>query len=192
MDKTTHDLLVEDSGATAIEFALSIGIFLLAVFAAIDLSVFSYGVNRQQAATYAAARYAITSPPIAGGLGQIDVTGIAAGFPVPGERVPDFTCTGTGEISFTCTPGPTLSAPAGALLGRIRAIMPEVDASNVTVTYSHVGLGLVGNPVGTNTDPLVSVEISGVEVRPIVLSAFGPAKISLPPTKVSLMAEDLQ
>lgn len=192
MKTVTRRWLGQDAGAAAAEFALSIGIFLLAVFAAIDLSVFSYGVNRQQAATYAGARYAITSAPIAGGLSQIDVTGIAAGFPVPGERVPDFICTGTGEISFTCTPGPTASAPANGLLSRIRAIMPEVDARNVSVTYSHVGLGLVGNPVGSNTDPLISVEISGVEIRPIILSAFGPATIRLPPTRVSLLAEDLQ
>ncbi len=192
MLKLIRKLLIEESGATAVEFALSIGIFLVAVFSAIDLSLYSYGVNRQQAATYAAARFAITSPPIAAGLSQIDVTGVAAGFPVPSERVPDFRCAGAGASSFTCTPGSTVSAPASALLGRIQAVMPEVQARNVTVSYVHVGLGLVGNPVGTNTDPLVSVEISGVEFRPVILSAFTPVAITLPPTKVSLLAEDLK
>jgi hypothetical protein len=69
----------------------------------------------------------------------------------------------------------------------MQKFFPDIQPSNVQVTYQNVGLGYSGDPNNPNVAALTTVELTGLSFQPLVL--FG-GSIDLPPIKASLTLED--
>ena len=65
---------------------------------------------------------------------------------------------------------------------------PDIAQSNVRITYRGSGLGFAGDPNGMEIAPLVTVELIGVQFRPLVL--FNAVAFNLPAFRTTLTAED--
>jgi hypothetical protein len=65
---------------------------------------------------------------------------------------------------------------------------PDIAQSNVRITYRGSGLGFAGDPNGMEIAPLVTVELIGVQFRPLVL--FNSVAFNLPAFRTTLTAED--
>ena len=65
---------------------------------------------------------------------------------------------------------------------------PDIVANNVTVTYRGSGLGFAGDPNGMEIAPLVTVELSNIQFRPLVL--FNSVAFTLPAFRTTLTSED--
>jgi hypothetical protein len=64
---------------------------------------------------------------------------------------------------------------------------PDITAARVRVIYRNVGLGYSGDPTGPDISPLTTVELRGLQFRPLVL--FG-GSLTLPDITASLTLED--
>ena len=64
----------------------------------------------------------------------------------------------------------------------------NITANNVRVSYRGSGLGYAGDPNGMEIAPLVTVELTGMQFRPITSFLF--ATIYLPAFRTTLTAED--
>ena len=56
---------------------------------------------------------------------------------------------------------------------------PDIDAGDVTVSYRGSGLGFAGDPNGMDIAPPGTVELSGVQFRPLVLFDAVPSTFPL-------------
>jgi hypothetical protein len=68
-------------------------------------------------------------------------------------------------------------------------MLPQIDASNVTIEYRGSGLGFAGDPNGSEISPLVTVKLSGVAFRPLTWLSVN--WLTLPSFSTTLTAEDL-
>ena len=175
-------------GATAVEFALAIGAFLTLVLASVDLSLFSFEQQRLQAAARAAARTASTTPVVAESF-RTASDGYAAGEVVPAGDVADVTCTGRSG-SFTCDRGGVNQSAAQLILASARRHVPDLAPSELEITYSHIGLGRVGDAIGFGMDPAITVTITGRSYRPLSLAVF-ESEVALGRVSVTFNAEDM-
>lgn len=192
-----HHLLADQNGASAAEFALVLPLFLVLLFLSIDGGRYLYNINRLEKATQYGARFAVVTYPVASDLAGIDYVGqvvdgttLTQGDRIPADALTTFTCNST-----SCTGGHTFDTvakngltPFNAILQRMQAIMPELTASNLTVTYSGSGLGYAGDPSGMQISPMVTVTISGLTWQPI--SGFMFVNAAYPSISASLSAED--
>jgi hypothetical protein len=70
----------------------------------------------------------------------------------------------------------------------MRYMKPDINANNVSITYRGSGLGFAGDPNGMEIAPLVTVELNGVQFRPLVL--FNAVAFNLPAFRTTLTSED--
>ena len=82
----------------------------------------------------------------------------------------------------------TSPQPFTAILTRMQKIMPELNASNLTITYQGSGLGYAGDPSGMQISPLVTVQVTGLTWQPI--SGFLFINAPYPTVSATLSAED--
>ncbi len=176
------------SGATAVEFALAIGVFLTLVLASVDLSLLSLETQRLQAAARTAARTASTTPVVADAF-RVDQADYAIGEAVPTDAVADVTCSGRGA-TFACDRGGADQAAALLILAGARRHVPDLAPSELEITYSHIGLGRVGDAIGSGMDPAITITIAGRSYRPLSLAVFG-SEISLGRVSATFNAEDM-
>ena len=190
-----HHFIEDESGASAVEFALVLPLFLVLLFLSIDGGRYLYNINRLEKASQYGARFAVVTYPVASDLAGIDYVGqvvdgvtLTQGDRIPADALTAFTCNST-----SCTGGHTFDNTATPnyftnILTRVQAIMPEVQASNLTITYSGSGLGYAGDPSGMQISPLVTVTISGLTWKPI--SGFMFVNAPYPSISATLSAED--
>ena len=176
-------------GAGAAEFALILPVFLLFFLGMIDAGRFLYEVNRGEKATQIGARMAVVTNPVAADLKTQSYVGTTVGGVTltQGDRIPAaaldlIDCDEGGCSSF----GFDGTAFAN-LLGRMRQIMPSIEADNLVVEYRGSGLGYAGNPDGMDISPLVTVRLTGLSFSPILL--FG-GDVNLPDFSYTLTMED--
>jgi Flp pilus assembly protein TadG len=179
------------SGATALEFAIVVPVFLMLTLAAIDLALLSYRLNQAQAAARIGARIAIVSPIIATNMAEFDTSGYAPGTSIPVADIPAQVCGGRSDGAFECSSGPADTTTANLVLDRIRQVLPDADASNLQITYTYTGLGVVGNPIGMDFEPLTTVGIVSLKYVPVSSRLFGSPTVNLPVRTVTLTGEDL-
>lgn len=203
--RTLRGYLADQAGAAAVEFALVSLIFLSLALGIIDMSRLLWELNSAKAATRAAARLAVVSPPAANTFVNYDATlsgtlGLAAGDPVPSTEnggPPTITCTSTG-----CSTGSLNTTNFNAIVARMQDFYGRIEAENVVIQYRPVGLGFAGNPYGPDVEPLVTVRLcdadidasascTPVEFAPGVLQAFGLDPFDMPAVASSLSGEDL-
>lgn len=152
------------NGAVMVEMALTLPIFILLVFAIIELALVIFNFTRAVEATRAGARYAIVNDPVTD-LSSLD-------------------CSSVAEVVVTCDSGSCTE-----LLEKMTALYRQLDAANVEVRYGCSSTGFSGNP---NPVREVSVSISGQEYELILpgLIGFEPA-ITLPPFTSTRVSEDM-
>jgi len=152
------------AGAVMVEMALTLPIFILLVFAIIELALVIFNFTRAVEATRAGARYAIVNDAVTD-LSTLD-------------------CSSLTEVVVTCD-----TASCDDLMGKMTALYSDLDPGNVEVRYGCSSTGFSGNP-----NPLreVSVSIKGHEYELILpgLIGFDPT-ITLPPFTSTRVSEDL-
>jgi Flp pilus assembly protein TadG len=184
-------LFRDTSGAGAAEFALVLPLLLILMFLSIDGGRYLYNVNRIEKATQLGARFAVVTDPVASDLTSLNFVGdtvdgvtLTQGDRIPADALAQFSCSQTA-----CTGGHTVDGTAfNNILARMKLIVPELQASNVTVTYSGSGLGYAGDPSGMQIAPLVTVSVTGLSWQPI--SGFLFVNAAYPTVSATLTAED--
>ena len=180
--------LSDRNGAAAAEFSLVALLFLSMMLGIIDMARFAWEFNSAKAAARAGARIAIVSPAAAAELVNFDAVvnlGIGGGGAIPLGAVPDYTCTSSG-----CSPGVIISANFTNIVTAMQRYYGNLQASDVTVVYRHVGLGTAGNPFGSDVEPVITVSLQNITFQPIALQVFG-VTLPFPSVSTTLTAEDL-
>lgn len=186
------------SGASAAEFALVLPLLLIFLFGIIDGGRFLWEYNQAEKATQAGARFAVVSDPIPGGLATanyVNVGGLTQGDVIPASAFGKVSCTSTAccvPTSSCTTPYPALgthnSAAFTRVVTRMKGMKSNINASNVKISYESSGLGYAGDPNGMDLSPLVTVELTGLNFRPITsLFLF---QFTMPDFRTTLTAED--
>src|SRR5947209_6191534 len=162
-------VLADQHASSAAEFALVLPLFMALIFISIDGGRYLYNTNRLEKATQFGARFAVVTNPVASDLPAIDYVGqtvdgvkLTQGDRIPADALATFKCISTG-----CDSPHTEDATAfTAIVNRMKLLVPELQSSNVTITYSGSGLGYAGDPSGMQVAPLVTVQISGLTWKP--------------------------
>ena len=188
------------SGSTAVEFALISMLVIGLLLGSIDMARFAWEFNAQKAAARAGARYAATHPPAVTQLVNFDgiasCTGMGGGEAITTGMVPDYTCDSTactGSTASGCglTGNGTLNATNfDAIVNYMKQFNPRISRTNVLISYKERGLGVAGNPYGTDVSPLITVSLRNMTFRPIALRIFG-VTLNYPSVATTLTAEDM-
>lgn len=169
-------------------------LLILFLFGIIDAGRYLWEVNQAEKATQVGARVAIVTNVISTGLGTqsyVGVGGLTQGDLIPASALGTITCTRT---ACTCTgtcPANYATTDATAfdtIVTRMEYMKPDITANNVRVSYRGSGLGFAGDPNGMEIAPLVTVELTNVQFRPITL--FNAVAFNLPAFRTTLTAED--
>jgi hypothetical protein len=198
-----HRLTRDQSGASAVEFAVVLPVLLIFLFGIIDAGRWMWTYNEAEKATQMGARFAIVADPVTSGLNIsfVGVSGLTQGDVIPASAFGKVTCTGSGSgatvsVTCSCTTNPCPSGVTTAtttgfknIVDRMRGFLPQLNYSNVSVEYSSSGLGYAGSPVLPDLSPLVTVKISNLTFTP--LTAFALVSMPMPSFTTTLTAEDL-
>ena len=194
-------LLRDRRASTAAEFGLVLPLLLLLIFGVIDAGRLLYNVNQAEKATQMGARYAIVTDVIPAALVSFDYVGTtyctnATSTPcVAGDAIDQtaalgtLRCTSTAcNCTGTCPSGASIDAAAFTnLVTRMQAMMPQIVAANVVVSFRGSGLGYAGDPNGMEIVPLVTVELQSLQFTPI--TALALTTFTLPAFQTTLSAE---
>ena len=191
-------LRLDRSGGSAAEFALVLPLLILFLLGILDGGRFLWETNKAEKATQVGARVAIVTDVLDDGLATeqyVDQTvggiTLTQGDVIPAAALGELKCDigGCDCESGTCPQAGTFNTAAfNAIVQRMSYLKPGIAASDVTITYRGSGLGFAGDPNGMQISPLVTVELNGVQFRPLVL--FGAIPINLPTFRTTLTAED--
>ncbi|MEH6833888.1 MULTISPECIES: TadE/TadG family type IV pilus assembly protein [Falsihalocynthiibacter] len=191
-----------ERGATLVEFAIALALFLLLLFGMIDFGRLAYHRIAAEKAMHIAARLAAVRPAACAGLPSINARGSTSVVPKPRFG----TSCGAGanicatQAALVCT-GSATNATASEIWARINAILPPgvaIDDLQISYTFDP-NLGFLGGPYV----PLVTAELVGATftfISPLgqlASLAGGSAPsglggtINFPSMSVSLPGEDL-
>nr|WP_283937747.1 TadE/TadG family type IV pilus assembly protein [Sphingomonas hankyongi] len=185
-------------GASGVEFALVLPLLLILLLGTVDAGRFLWEVNRAEKATQMGARYAVVTSPVSTGLINADFesAGLSAGELIPADTIGKVECT---RATCTCTDC-DVTVGSGvdttrfdAIVARMQAMDPAIEADKVKVTYRGSGFGFAGDSGGGGSEtmeisPLVTVSLTDMEFRPI--TSLMLANIPLPAFSTTLTAED--
>lgn len=187
-------LILDQSAASAAEFALVLPLLLLLIFGIIDGGRWMWMYNRAEKATQMGARYAVVAYPVTDGIDSsyLGVNGLTQGDLIPASAFGKISCNNSG-CSCTTAPCPALGTFSSTnfdnIVDRMKLFLPELAYSNVTIEYSSSGLGYAGNPNGADLSPLVTVKLSNLQFTPITTLML--ATLTMPAFTTTLTAEDL-
>jgi len=193
--------IIRDSGgASAVEFALVLPLFILFLLGIIDVGRWLWTYNHLEKATQMGARMAVVTNATSGTEAAqtgiyapyFGVAGLTQGDVIPASAFGKITCNNT---SCTCTtsPCPTLGAYSTADFNRVADWMSlfyhQIQRTNVAIEYSSSGLGYAGNPNGPDLAPIVTVRLSGMTFTPLACELVG-CSFTMPQFVSSLTYED--
>jgi len=150
----------DDSGATLVEFALVMPIFLLLFFGLIDFSRIGFSYVMAGKATERAARIAVVQPPLCLGVPEIHTRGSNTASIAFGASCSLASGLCQSEAEVTCTLSTTTAAGL-AFWDEIRPLMPtNATPANTRLRYEFSeDLGFLGGPY----TPVVTVEIENLD-----------------------------
>lgn len=184
-------LVIDRRAASAAEFALILPLLLLILFGIIDAGRYMWTINRAEKAAQMGARMAVVTNYVAPEIGDDYVgrcaTPLGAGDSIPRDCFTTITCSKT-TATATCNGGAANTAAFTAVANRMRFMMPELQDQHIQIIYSPSGLGFAGDPSGPDVAPLVTVRLSGISFRPIILLAL--FNVGIPEVRTSLTFED--
>lgn len=189
----------DERGASAVEFALVLPVFLLFLLGIIDVGRFIWAVNENEKAVQIGARWAVTTDMICSGLESWSFalnqsSPIAQGSSVPQSAFPGVIYPGGSATSCQCVTSGCefpMTADTGAflrLVNRMYEIQPRVRPENVSVAYLWSGLGYSGDPNGADVAPMVTVTLQRMDFRPLIFAGF--LSLGIPGAQYSLTMED--
>lgn len=180
----------EAAGMT-VEFVAVMPVFIIIVFFVIEVALAFFWWKSAEKATQLGARVAIVSDPVTAGVPATNVP--LNGTVIYGTRCTTAsTCTNFGTIS--CTGAACTNAVAfDRVLTRMRNILGNIAAANVTISYTYVSMGYAGGPAV----PLVTVTLANVPFQTGFISMFGTllgagsALTTIPTMSARITGEDL-
>lgn len=190
----------DETGSVFLEFTVTMSVFLLLLFGAIETGLLFYQWNVATKAVQLGARIAAVSNPVSSDLSAM--TGLNPA--LPGDPMPYFdrVCNGATE---SCSGGiydpaamETLvygrgndacnsAGPNIGMCGVFNKIKPE----NVVVRYQQTGLGYAGRPGGPV--PTITVSLQNIDFDFVVLdNLLGLDRIVVPSLRTTITGEDLK
>ena len=195
----------DQRGTTTVEFTIIAMLFLLLTFGLVEFGNMFWQYNSAAKAAQLGARLAAVSNPVWEELPDLTDTG------TPGaawETDYAVTCNaascteGTRDAealnclvfgrSETSPPCDTECDPAGIDAGDAGMCdrFSRITPANVTVTYSHTGLGFAGRPGGPV--PTVTLQLTGLQFEFLALGDLLDLQpITMPPFTVTMTGEDM-
>ena len=153
-----------ERGSTMVEMAITLPLFLLLIFAIIELALVIFTWTRAVDSTRAGARYAIVNDA---------VTDIAS-----------LDCSAVSDVTVTCD-----SANCDDLMNEMNSLYQDLEAANVTVRYGCSSTGFSGNPRPVRE---VSVSIVGQQYELVLPGVIGlDPNLTLPDFTSTRVSEDL-
>src|SRR5262249_49935209 len=145
--------LKSEDGAATVEFVVVFLGFIALITFVLEVTLYLFFLASLQKAAEAGVRMAVASPPT--------VTGIPTTIPKTfdgryGEKCSSNDAPCVPFFTRTCTGGGCQAAPFNRILAHMRGFNGQINASNVTITYTDVGIGFAGGP----TVPMVTVTVS--------------------------------
>ncbi|MDH3475369.1 MAG: pilus assembly protein [Rhodospirillales bacterium] len=171
-------LLHGEEGTSSVEFALIVVVFFMFIFGITDFGRALWEWNRSSQATQAAVREAVVQDLVSDYLATLVGTNFAGGTVGacldPVNVTSPITCTSTG-----CLPeAATNSTAFDKIVAVAQRYSDHITPQNVVVEYRYdTCLGFVGNPVGPDVDPMVTVRLQNM-----VFTFVTPAILGLAPT----------
>jgi len=177
------------NGATMVEFAMTVSLFLLLVLAIMEFVMLLFDMSRANEMTRQLSRLAITASPVC------DIWGTGTG--CGGSGATSLSCPGgaavtvnLSEVDTSAPSPPTSRGPTGyRMLELAQDFLPSVQASQLEVSYACTTAGMTGRP---RPIPLVTVRLQNFS-RPFVVGEFlglGVA-FNFPAFEVTRIGEDL-
>jgi hypothetical protein len=206
-------------GSSSVENTIVFGLLIVLTVALIEFSLAMWQWNTAEKATELGVRYAVQSNPVASAFLNYDA--ISGGGFDPGDSLtttvlPSFTVSCTGA-TCSCSGSGCGAFGAGLSTGAVTDFDPiafdaiitrmdgvfrgsDLDTTNVTIDYSHVGVGFAGRP-GMHIVPAVTVRLTGVTFNFMILNFLRPLMffgseqpttngILMPPFTATLSGED--
>jgi Flp pilus assembly protein TadG len=194
--KRLMKFLKGDVGGATVEFVAILPIFLIIAFFIIEVALALFWWQTAVKAAQVGVRRAVvtdwivqapanlTNVPSSGAPqygAPCDITQ-AGSDPCYNKNFTTASCNGTSCANQT---------PFNYVYGCMKAILPNLQPANVTVTYTYAGVGFVGGPL----EPAVTVTVSGVPFTTgfadLLGSYFGVSLTTIPTFSTTLTAEDL-
>ncbi len=199
----------DQSGTTVIEFTIVVLLFFLLTFGITEFGYMFWQYNSASKAAQVGARLAAVSNPVWGGLPTLTSSGTLGG---PWNTAYNVTCDGASETcSGSHTGGYDATAMQCLVFGRSQSSPPcdtlcaetgidgeagicdrfsRVAPANVSISYSHTGLGFAGRPGGPV--PTITLQLTGLQFQFYALSSLmGLGPVTMPPFTVTMTGEDL-
>jgi len=193
----------DEAGATLVEFAIVMGLFLFLLFGLIDFARLSYSVVMAEKATEAAVRMAVVRPVVCEGVPVVtrrSLLGTLAINTPNGTRCSDAPGVCEAASTVTCT-GSADQPQAAEIWARLSPLLPgNATVENLAFSYSY---DPDLNRVGARYAPVVTVDIVDLDfhfISPLgALAAFAGASgssdlgesFTFPTMSASLPSEDL-
>jgi hypothetical protein len=158
-------------GAAVVEFSLTLSLFVLIVFGIIEFSTLMMSVSRANEVTRELARIAIVNDPLC----DIFVGGCAGGtssMVCPGGAAVQLTL---AEAGTDCAADP--NSTGCRMLTRAQAHMPDIEASQIQVTYACSITGTLDRP---QVIPLITVGLVNVTYGLMVADLLGLTESEVP------------
>jgi hypothetical protein len=195
-----------EDGSSTIQFVLMFLAFVSVMTFVVQAAIYLYAVTSIQKAAEAGVRMAVVSRPVVGSAVLLDTIGKSGGHDF-GERCKTPLASGNSAggdpcVRFAeqaCGPGKGgCDGPFNDILSEMRGYNGNIQRSNVTVTYTDVGIGFAGG----SRRPMITVTVSGVDFNGglfgLLLSFASNAQpgrdfsnMTLPPAIASMPAESL-
>lgn len=191
-----------ESGATIVELAIVLAVFLLIFFGLLDFGRLGFNAVLAQKATQTAARIAVVRPPLCGGLPATNQRADPGDTSTPlGTDCAGGVCVAVADARCSLATAVNEDT-ADEIWNRIRPLLPgNATRAAIEVTYSYdPAMNFLGGPYV----PLVTVEITGLQfdfVSPLgglaaLANGGDPGNLGdsflFPGFSVSLPGEDLR
>jgi Flp pilus assembly protein TadG len=199
-----RQVIREEGGAGAAEFALVLAPLLILLFGIVDGGRWLWEANQAEKATQAGARVAVVTDIIPNGLTATfvgkTVNGVVLtqGDNIPASALGTVTCTKpSGTVTCTCptcsgvTLTPYVTTGWDKIVARMRSLAPNIPENKIAVEYRGSGLGFAGDPSGVDVSPLVTVRVNQLTFTPITTFVFPSLSVPLPDFATTLTAEDV-
>jgi hypothetical protein len=204
-----HELVRDQRGSNSLELAIVLPVLLLFTFGIIDFGRLMFEINGAHKAAQLGAAYAIIRNPVALPIKDHFRCNTPSDLSLIGEscRASDGTlrpecdfgttvctsegCTVDGGGTYALGSDEASQTVFDAIVVRMRASMPTLQASNVEIIYKPSDIGFVGRPV-----PIAEVTVS-VKNMPFSFIALPGAALSntedfiMPEQRATLTSEDL-
>lgn len=183
----------DTSGGSAAEFALVVPLLLLLIFGTMDGARLLWVANQADKATQAAVRMAVVTDFVPAELPDVEFTDPDNGGYVGGDPVPPSAVNGGDEIICDDSGCDAYGYDADAfdrIAGRAQQLLQTLQASQVRISYQHIGLGFAGDPTGADIAPRVSVWIEDFEFLPYTSMLWGGSTFTLSGFRSTMTMED--